>query len=379
MKILYLSQEYTPHDWRFLDALSGGGNHVWYLRLEEGPSLLEQRPLPPRVKVVPRNPNAASVSTARGRRQFGVEMKDLLKEVHPDVVHAGPVHPCGFLAAQAGFQPLVLASWASDLLVHAHRDAVVRRESRTALHAAQVVVGDCQAVREKIRDIAEIPGSRIVTFPWGVDLSLFRPARSSSRLRREWGWEDRTVIVSTRTWESPYQVSVLLRAFRRLHTHRPDLRLLLVGDGAQADRIRAFVRSHGLENVVAMPGRIPNPDLPQYLTSADVYVSTAPSDGSSVSLMEAFACGLPVIVADNQGNREWVTPGRNGHVFQPGDAASLAGAMSEMLALPSGARTTMRRRNAALARRRADWNVNSARLLEAFKRALNGNGGRRRA
>ena len=70
-------------------------------------------------------------------------------------------------------------------------------------------------------------------------------------------------------------------------------------------------------------GHVPQIDLPGYYQAADLYISASHSDGSSVSLMEALASGLPVLVSDIPGNVEWVEPGRQGWLFKDSDVTSL--------------------------------------------------------
>ena len=64
--------------------------------------------------------------------------------------------------------------------------------------------------------------------------------------------------------------------------------------------------------------------MPNLYNNADIYVSTSISDGASVSLFEAMACGKPVVVADNLGNREWIDERDNGLFFNVGDYEDLA-------------------------------------------------------
>jgi glycosyltransferase involved in cell wall biosynthesis len=117
--------------------------------------------------------------------------------------------------------------------------------------------------------------------------------------------------------------------------------------------------------------------LPRYYQMADLYVSASHSDGSSISLLEAMACGSPVLVSDIPGNREWVPPlppggiegGQVGWLFPDGDADALAQAILHAVEqrhhLPE-----MGRRARALAEQRADWKQNFPRLFKAYELAL---------
>jgi len=130
--------------------------------------------------------------------------------------------------------------------------------------------------------------------------------------------------------------------------------------------VKIFIAHHNLGHEFHLPGRIPHDQLPHYFNEADVYVSSSYSDGTSVSLLEAMACKLPVIVTDLPSNREWVTPGVNGWLVPSGDAQALSVALLEALQ-DNGKRKVMADANLRLAQEKADWNKNSAVLLKAYE------------
>ncbi len=106
-------------------------------------------------------------------------------------------------------------------------------------------------------------------------------------------------------------------------------------------------------------GNVDNEKLPKLLNAADVYVSTSFSDGSSASLMEALGCGLPVVVTDIPGNREWVSEGeRNGFLVPPGDIPALTVSVVKLLQ-QRDLRLRIRHANLGLAEGKADWRKNS--------------------
>lgn len=372
VRVLYFSRDYTTHDRRYLESLVGAGYDVGFLRLERGVVAYEARELPRGVR---------PLAWAGGRSRVGpwmwprlvVGLRRVLREFAPDLVHAGPVPSCAFLAALAGARPLVAMAWGSDLLVDAERSPVVRRLARYALRKAEVVIGDCRAVREKVRALADVPDERIVTYPWGIDLQTFYPRPSSLDLRERLGWGRSRVFLSTRSWEPAYRIDALVAAFHRVAERRRDARLLLLGDGSMAPQIRTMVEEGGVADRIHLAGQVPQSALPDYYNLADLYVSSVPSDGTSISLLEAMACGLPVIVADSFGNREWVVPGRNGWLFEPGSVAALAGAMTTALDA-TDSHPRMREANVALAGQRADWGKNVQLLLAAYAAALRSSG-----
>ena len=208
-----------------------------------------------------------------------------------------------------------------------------------------------------------MPDEHIVTFPWGVDLDHFNVGGLESSNAPTFN------LLSTRNWEPIYGVDVIAKAFVQAAQQRPELRLILLGDGSQAGLLRqVFTRGGVLDNVI-FPGQVSQAELPDYYRAADLYVSASHSDGSSISLLEAMACGRPALVSDIPGNLEWVEPGVQGWWFPDGDPNALAQAILHAMdmreKLPEMGCAARR-----LAEQRADWKKNFQQLLQAYEIAL---------
>jgi glycosyltransferase involved in cell wall biosynthesis len=364
MRVLYFSRGYTPHDHRFLAALAATENEIHFLPLFEGQAALEARPLPEGVR---RHPSLLRGAGGPAALPSAVSrLKALLRAIEPDLVHAGPIQQSAFLTAVAGFKPLVAMSWGSDLLRGARRGPGRWAASHT-LRRSDAFVCDCRTVRSSaIRLGAD--SEKIVVFPWGVDLDYFSP-RARDGLREQLGWGDSFVLLSTRSWERGYGVEIVVKAFLQAARTIPELRLLMLGDGSLRPRIQRMLAEGGAAARAHLPGQVGYRDLPAHYAAADLYVSASRSDGSSVSLLEAMACGRPALVSDIPGNREWVEPGAEGWWFRDGDALDLARGIQEAHRrrgdLPQhGARA----RKAVEAR--ADWRKNFPLLIHAYRIAL---------
>jgi glycosyltransferase involved in cell wall biosynthesis len=157
-----------------------------------------------------------------------------------------------------------------------------------------------------------------------------------------------------------------VEGFRRAHGREPRLRLVLAGGGSLAPEVDRWIAEAGIAHAVHRPGALGHDALPEWFRAADLYASCAESDGTSVSLLEAMATGLPVLVTDFPSNREWVAPGENGWLAPVGDARAVAEALVQAAALDAEARDAIGRRNRAVVEARADWAVNSRALLAAY-------------
>lgn len=365
-RVLYFSQDYTPHDFRFVNSLAESGQDVLYARLECNGSV-ERRPLPAGVRMVDLTQDTPGKSRKAYEHRVVARLKELVNEFQPDVVHAGPLPGPAFLAARAGLHPLVSMSWGSDLLLETRRSLRAAWRAFIALRHSDWLVGDCLAVRDRAAQLG-FPSKRTTLFPWGIDLQKFTPG-DENELRVSWRWEKQFVLLSLRAWEPIYGVEDILQAFARARRFIPELRLLLLGKGSQEERIHQLLRELDLHEFVRMDGNIPNDELVRYYRACDLYVSASHSDGSSVSLMEALACGKPVVVSDIPGNREWVDGTGVGWMFRDGSETELAEKLQASVRQTERL-TAMSFAARRLAEERADWSKNFPHLLIAYSSAI---------
>jgi glycosyltransferase involved in cell wall biosynthesis len=367
MRILYFSRDYTPHDHRFLASLAESEHEVYCMWLERSGHRQEARMLPPGIIPV-KWAGGQQPYNQRDSRRLLRDLKRVLREVQPDVVHAGPVQTAAWLAAKAGFKPLVTMSWGSDLLKDADSSPQLKKATEFTLARSAVLVGDCDAVRQKAISY-RFDAERIVTFPWGVNLNDFTPENDDGGLRERAGWQQEFVILHLRSWEPVYGVDVFAKAFALAAQHHPELRLFLLGNGSMASQIRQILIGGGVMHQVQLPGQVPQEKLPDYYQAADLYVSASHSDGSSVSLMEALASGLPALVSDIPGNREWIEEGEQGWLFPDGDAQALAEGILRTVEMRENL-TEIGKRARQRAEERANWRKNFRKLLDAYQLAV---------
>ncbi len=138
------------------------------------------------------------------------------------------------------------------------------------------------------------------------------------------------VVLAVGRLEAQKDYPTLLQAFAQVVQVRP-ARLLILGEGEQRPVLEQMVRSLGLERWVSMPGFVSNP-FP-YMRRASVYVLSSRFEGLPNALIQAMACGCPVVSTDcPSGPREILDEGRYGHLVPVGDANALAQAILEVLA-----------------------------------------------
>jgi L-malate glycosyltransferase len=362
MRVLYFTARDTPHDRRFLNALARTSHQIYALR--------QYACLPDSLDGITElswHLGQPDWSDWRGWKHGKSQLVDMVAQIQPDLVHAGPVQGPALLTALAGFHPLVTMSWGSDLLLRAKRSPWMRFVSQYTLDRTDVFLGDCQTVLAAAASFG-FPKNKMVCFPWGVDLEHFSPHNgwaTGQALRESLGWQEKFIILCNRTWSQLYGVDVLATAFVNGVNENDDLRLILVGDGPQTSLIHKILAP--VADKVSFPGWLCRNDLPGAYCAADLFVSPSHSDGSSISLLEALACGRPVLVSDIPSNREWVNPDI-GVLFRDGDVTSLQGKLLQLAADPDLSRYGTAAR--MLAEDRADWQKNFLKLIKAYQMAV---------
>ena len=290
----------------------------------------------------------------------------LIRKIKPDIVHGNYLLTYGFYAALAHYHPLLQMAWGSDVLI-APKNRVYRPIVKYSLKHADLVTVDCEIGKKAIVKLG-YPAENVVVFPWGIDIKKFNPHVDGKNIRKNLDWQDNLIVVCTRQHKPVYGVDYLINAIPDVIKKEPTVRFLLIGSGPLTDDLKQRVNDLKIEKYVKFIGMIPNDELPEYLAASDLYVSSSLSDGTSVCLLEAMACGLPVVVTDIDAILEWVTEGENGLVVPKKNPVALAKAIC-MLLEDDNLRRTFGKRNYKIARDRASWDDN-VKILEGMYLSL---------
>lgn len=147
-----------------------------------------------------------------------------------------------------------------------------------------------------------------------------------------------------------------------LATLPADVHYLMLGEGSEQEELARHAEQRGVATRVHFAGRIPHAELPHWLSRGDVFVQPSIGEESfGISVVEAMACGLPVLASDNGGMREIVISGSTGRLLKAGDVNVWRSALEELLDNPD-----LRTAQGAAARQRSvdsfTWAANAAAL-----------------
>lgn len=184
---------------------------------------------------------------------------------------------------------------------------------------ARNVDGMIVSTEEEKQDLARLYGARackINVVPAGVDLELFKPTDRQSA-RGLLGIRENQVILYVGRIEKLKGIEILLRAVTFLES-TSDRRVVIVGgspgNDAELDRLKALSVELGIAEQVTFTGAVSQTELPRYYSAADTFVFPSHSESFGLAVLEAMACGTPVVVSRVGGLKTFVDSGKTGYL-----------------------------------------------------------------
>lgn len=201
------------------------------------------------------------------------------------------------------------------------------RRSAGFANTADLVLAPSEFVARRLR--TQGVGRPIEVLPTGVDLERFRPGDRGVARRLLGLHPDERVLLYVGRLDREKNLEFLIDAVARVRA--PRLRLLLVGRGTRADALRRLVAARGLADRVELRGGCQPDGLPAYYRAADAFVFASTTETQGLAVLEAMACGLPVVAVRASGIEEVVTDGVSG-LLVPEEPSVFASAVDQMLA-----------------------------------------------
>ncbi len=242
----------------------------------------------------------------------------------------------------------------------------------TVLRNASYMIANSDNTASILTDRWGLPETQVQRVHPGVDTARFSPRDRDSAVRERLGWGDRPVLLTVGRLQRRKGHDTVIAALPELLRAVPDALYAIVGGGEELDRLRELSRTLGVEDAVSFLGEIGDDELVDCYRQCDLFVLAnreidGDIEGFGLVLLEAQACGRPVVAGDSGGTRETLDPGTTGFLVDCGGPAELASLLSEQLA----DRNRLDGMGAA-ARRWVesyfDWDASARRAAEVFAR-----------
>lgn len=250
-----------------------------------------------------------------------------LRETAPDVVH---IHSGAWLKAAraaraAGVRTIVHTVHG----LHEHDRLRTRVFMRMGAALTDWVVAVSEPLRTYLINRLRLSSHTTVTLLNGVDTDRFAPTGGDEAFREEFGVGDRHVIGMVARFDPVKDHTTLLDAFAQVRRQREDVALVLIGDGPDRASAVARVARLGLTNDVRFVGT--RTDMPAVYRALDLFVLSSRAEGTSMSILEAMASGLPVVATAVGGTPHLLGEEPVGRLVPRSDPAALAGGILDVL------------------------------------------------
>jgi glycosyltransferase involved in cell wall biosynthesis len=248
--------------------------------------------------------------------------KKLLKNNQYDLIHAWFGIPCGFLAMLLR-KPYIVALRGSDVPFYNKRFEIA--DKLLFKHLSKIVWKNARSVianSEGLKQLAlkSAPNQKIEVIYNGVDINEFKPSRN-----KKYGKTLKIICVARLIKRKG--IDYLLKALGELK--EKDFQLTLIGDGDQEENLKNLAKELGISKKVKFLGAVPHSKIAKYYQENDLFVLPSLNEGMSNTILEAMACGLPIITTNTGGAKELIN--KNGFKIKPGSVEELKKAISRYI------------------------------------------------
>jgi len=260
-----------------------------------------------------------------------------------------------------------------DIFPHLLRNDPWFKLATLGLKRADHLIAISHYTKRSLVDELRISPERITVVHHGIDHQRFRPLRTRDSIRVSYRLpEGRRFLIYVGTEDTRKDLGTLVRALAQVHREMPEVALLKVGRAHDEEERQSLVElaaTLGVLEAIHFLGDVPEEDLPQLYNLAELYVTPSPYEGFGFPLLEAMACGTPVVYA-NAGSLPEIA----------GDAG-VAVAPSHPDSLAEGVLSVLRQRDKQSALRAAGreravgftWAASTESMLAAYGKVMNGN------
>jgi L-malate glycosyltransferase len=254
----------------------------------------------------------------------------MVKKYNLDLIHAHFLIPPGLIAVLVGFltgKKVAVTVHGSDIFILTS-NPVLRVLIRFVLRRADYVAVVNESIQNKILELeADGLQNKIKVTPNAVDLEKYNP-HTLTNFAHEIGINNqKPLILFVGNLVPQKGLKYLLGAKKML---KSDVNLVIVGNGTLKANLKEKAESNGIKDVYFIGARR---DIYRVLPAADLFVLPSVSEGFPITLLEALACGLPVVATDTGGIKQLITP-NVGLLVKPRDPKSLAEAIDKILKTP---------------------------------------------
>ncbi len=296
-----------------------------------------------------------------GYIRFLPKLKEAIHLFAPHILHAHYASSYGLLGALSGFNPYIISVWGTDVMKFPYKNRLTRSILKYNLSKADAVCATSHTLEKYVH---RLTNKEVEVIPFGVNLDEFINKPSL---------KDRNAftIGCIKSLEKNYNIGSVIVSFAKLKDRYPgkNLKLVIVGEGGERANLQELVRELHIEGQVVFEGKLPHHLVADKINELDVLVNISEYESFGVSVVEAMACQVPVIVSEAEGLKEVVNDRKNGSIVACHNIEEIVGAL-ERLMLSETLREVVGLNALERVRKNYNWRHNLNQMISVYDRIL---------
>lgn len=330
MKLLICGDAGSLHTWRWATLAAEAGAEVCVFSLNG--HVLREWEAYPHIKIytgaIDPELMRADTSASKWRYLLSVkQVKKIIRTFKPDVLHAHYATSYGLIAMLSGFPHIAVSVWGSDVFDFPKRSKVHEFLLRRILSEAKRIQSTGQVMADEVRKYTDTP---VEVIPFGLDLTRYYPTEKDLG-----ALATAPRIGTVKNLEKIYGTDVLIEAFALVRQQIPGASLHLTGDGSLRGTCEKRVHELGLEHNVHFYGRVEPAQVPDHMRRLDIFCNLSRRESFGMSVLEASACGIPVVATRVDGVVETARHNVNALSVEKEDARAAADALLRLIRDPA--------------------------------------------
>lgn len=291
----------------------------------------------------------------------------IIKKEKIDIIHSHWIIPSGLVCSVLKLifrKPLIISVHGSDVALI--RRPFLKSIGKQILKNTDICTVNSTATRDSVLDVFRLNKKKIKIIPMGVDLNLFKPL--SRRIYRS-NPERGPVILTVGRLDKNKGFNYLIDAMPKVIHKFPEAKLIVAGIGHEKDNLTSQIKRLNLEKNTSMVGGVQNKNLPIFYNMADIFVLPSLREGLGVVLLEAMACGTPVIGSNVDGITDIIINNETGILTMPKDSQNIAEKII-MLLSDRELRQKFSEKGLKFVKEKFSWDIVAKQFIEIFSNGL---------
>lgn len=250
-------------------------------------------------------------------------LKKMIKSFKPDILHSHFATHYSFFGNIVGFKKHIITVWGSDVFVFPKKRKLNELILKYNLKKATVIVSTSEAMA---KEVALYSDRLVHVIPFGIDMDLFQPQVNHKQTNE-------IIIGNIKSLEPIYGIDVLINAFKLLKNRFPTLflKLVIVGKGSKLNAYQKLAQDLELQNDIVFKGNVLPEEVPNILNTFNIFACLSRNESFGVSVIEAMACKIPIVVTRTPGFLEVVNSETNGLFVEIDSASDAADKVAQLI------------------------------------------------